>query len=63
MEKRTITERPVNVRSNTSALIDQLNYTYYSGSNKLKAVTDAVNDNKVHLVILSTMQVVKLGRN
>jgi RHS repeat-associated protein len=31
--------------ANTSALIDQLNYTYYSGSNKLKAVTDAVNDN------------------
>ena len=31
--------------ANTSVLIDQLNYTYYSGSNKLKAVTDAVNDN------------------
>jgi RHS repeat-associated protein len=31
--------------ANSSVLIDQLNYTYYSGSNKLKAVTDAVNDN------------------
>jgi hypothetical protein len=45
MEKRTITARPVNVHSNTSLLIDQLNNTYYSGSNKLKAVTVAVNDN------------------
>ncbi len=45
MEKKTITARPVIVRSNTSLIINQLNYTYYSDSNKLKAVTDAVNDN------------------
>jgi hypothetical protein len=45
MGKKTITARPVIVRSNTSLIINQLNYTYYSDSNKLKAVTDAVNDN------------------
>jgi hypothetical protein len=45
MGKKTITARPVIVRSNTSLIINQLNYTYYSDSNKLKAVTDAVKDN------------------
>lgn len=43
------TMNQVGLKGTSSIMIDQLNYTYQSGSNKLSKVTDAVNDKESKL--------------
>ncbi|MFC4262331.1 DUF6443 domain-containing protein [Ferruginibacter yonginensis] len=40
-----LTMQQKGLKINSSSFIDQLNYTYFANSNKLKAVVDAANDN------------------